>query len=205
MENLEIFRNEFKKCESMEKFFEREQCYAIRTEKKNANIFKIFYSELVGNLVKILPKLLLKFNTDNTRMFYRKLNPNLEKFELVCITEETIKKLLRCSDVSKAPGMDEIQPRFLKDGPEVLAKPICDTISLSIKLATFPDKCKIAKLAPLFKEGSKTDPKNYKPISLLPLISKLIQKLVHIQTQEYLDKKWLNLQISVRLQEKIFD
>ena len=76
--------------------------------KKNANIFKTFYSELAGNLVKMFPKPSLKFNTNKTMMFYKKSNPNLEKFELVCITEETIKKLLRCSDVSKAPGMDEI-------------------------------------------------------------------------------------------------
>ena len=107
-------------------------------------------------------------------MLHKKFNPNSEKFELVCITEETIKKLLCCLDVSKGPGMDEISPRFLKDGTEVLAKPIRDIINLSIKLSTFPDKCKIAKLTPLFKKGSKTDPKNYRPISLLPLISKLI-------------------------------
>ena len=88
---------------------------------KNANIFKAFYSELAGNLVKKLLKLPLKFNTDKTMMFYKKLNPNLEKFELVCITEE---KLLSCLDVSKAPGMDEIAPGFLKDGTEVLGKPI---------------------------------------------------------------------------------
>ena len=87
--------------------------------------------------------------------------------------------------------MDEISPRFLKDGTEVLAKPICDIIILSIKLSTFPDKCKIAKLTPLFKKGSKTDPKNYRPISLLLLISKLIEKAIHIQTQEYLDKNGL--------------
>ena len=93
-----------------------------------------------------------------------------------------------CLDVSKAPGMDEISPRFLKDGAEVLAKPICDIINFSIKLPTFPDKCKTAKLTPLFKKGSKTDPKNYRPISLLPLLSKLIKKAIHIQTQEYLDK-----------------
>ena len=46
-------------------------------------------------------------------MFYKKLNPNLGKFELVCITEETMKKLLCCLDVSKAPGMVEISPKFL--------------------------------------------------------------------------------------------
>ena len=44
---------------------------------------------------------------------------------------------------------------------------------------------------PLFKKGSKTDSKNYRPISLLPLISKLIEKAIHIQTQEYLDKNGL--------------
>ena len=121
--------------------------------KKNANVFKTFYSELAGNLVKMLPKPPLKFNTFKTMMFYKKLNPNLEKFELVCITEQTIKKLLCCLDVSKAPGMDEISPRFLEDGAE--AKPICDIINLSIKLSTFPDKCKIAKLTPLLKKDPK--------------------------------------------------
>ena len=139
----------------------------------------------------MLPKLLLKFNTDNTRMFYRKLNPNLEKFELVCITEETIKKLLCCLDVSKAPGIDEISDRFLKDGAEVLAKPICDFINLSINRSTFPGKCEIAKLTPLFKKGFKTGPRNYRPISLLSLVSTSTEKTIHIQTQEYLDKNGL--------------
>ena len=62
---------------------------------------------------------------------------------------------------------------------------------MSIKLSTFPDKCKIAKLTPLFKKGSKTDPKNYRPISLFPLISKLIEKAIHIQTQDYQDRNGL--------------
>ena len=159
--------------------------------KQNANTFKTFYPELAGNLVKKLPKPSLKFNTDKTMMFYKNLNPNLEKFELVCITEETIKKLLCCLDVSKAPGINEICPRFLKYGSEGLTKPICDIINLSIKLLTFPDKCKIAKLTSLFKKGFNTDPRNYRPISLLPLISKLIEKAIHIQTQEYLDKNGL--------------
>ena len=70
MENLEIFRNEFKNCESIENLFEREWCYVIRT-KKNANILKIFYSELARNLVKMLPKPPLKFNTDKTMMLYK--------------------------------------------------------------------------------------------------------------------------------------
>ena len=50
----------------------------------------------------------------------------------------------------------------------------------------FPDQCKIAKLKPLFKKGDKTKPKNFRPISLLPLISKVLEKIIHDQTQEFL-------------------
>ena len=121
-------------------------------------------------------------------MFYKKLKPNIEKFKLLYITEAITNKLLRCLNISKAPGMDEIPSKFLKDGAEVLTKPICDIINLSIKLCTFQGKCKIARLIRLFEKGLKTDPKNYRPISLLSLLSKLIEKATCTQTQEYLDK-----------------
>ena len=49
-------------------------------------------------------------------------------------------------------------------------------INLSIKLDTFPLKCKIAKIKTLFKKGIKTEANNYTTLSLLPLISKVIQK-----------------------------
>ena len=81
MENLEIFRNEFKKSESIKNLFEREWFTQFKL-KNNANIFKTFYSELAGNLVKKLPKPPLKFITD-VLMFYKKLNANLENFELL--------------------------------------------------------------------------------------------------------------------------
>ena len=58
--------------------------------------------------------------------------------------------------------------------------------NLSIKLGSFPDSCKIAKLKPLFKKGSKTNPSNIRSISLLPFISKIIKKLIHEQTSSFL-------------------
>ena len=149
---------------------------------KNANIFKTFYSELAGNLLKKLPKPPLKFNSEKTKMFYKKLKPNIGKLELLCFAEDITNTSLRCLDVCKAPGMDEISYKFLKDGAEVLKKPICDIINLSINLFTFPDKCKFAKLIPSLKKGLKTDPKNYRPISLFPRLPKLIEKAIHTQT-----------------------
>ena len=56
----------------------------------------------------------------------------------------------------------------------------------SMALGVFPDACKIAKVKLRFKKGSKTDPSNYRPISLLPLLSKVFERVVLDQTEEFL-------------------
>ena len=75
----------------------------------------------------------------------------------------------------KATGVDNLAGRCLKDGSNILCTPIAKTCILSIKLASFPDNCKVAKIKPLYKKGLKTDSKNFRPISLLTLISKIIE------------------------------
>ena len=90
------------------------------------------------------------------------------------MSEEAVLKQLQDLDESKAAGLDNLSG---KDGETILAKPISQICNLSIKYSIFPSDCKIAKLKPLFKKGSKTDPQNYRPISLLPLVSKIIDKV----------------------------
>ena len=91
-------------------------------------------------------------------------------------------------DTNKAAGIDGISGLFFKDGSQILAKPITNLVNLSISLSSVPESCKIAKLKPIFKKGSKLDPKNYRPISLLPLISKVLEKVIHNQTQTLLNE-----------------
>ena len=66
----------------------------------------------------------------------------------------------------------------------VLAKPVSQICNLSIKYSIFPSDFKKAKLKPLFKKGSKAATQNYRPISLLPLVSKITEKVF----QSFLDK-----------------
>ena len=61
--------------------------------------------------------------------------------------------------------MYSISGTFLKDGADILAITVTQICSISIKLAHFPNNCKLAKLKPLYKKGSKTDPKNFWAIS----------------------------------------
>ena len=84
--------------------------------------------------------------------------------------------------------MDQIPAKCLRDGAEALALPLGNIINLSIKLSTFPEECKIAKLKPIFKKGARTDPKNYCLISFLQLLSKITEKSIHFQIEDFLNK-----------------
>ena len=72
-----------------------------------------------------------------------------------------ILNILNSLNSSKAGDIDNLSGKFLKDGADILARPISQPFNLSIKLNSLPGSCKIAKVKPLFKKGSKTDPQNY--------------------------------------------
>ena len=89
---------------------------------------------------------------------------------------------------SKAADIDSISGICPKVGTDILARPISKLCNLSIKLNLFPRSCRIAKVKLLFKKGSKTDPQNYRSISLLCILSKIIERIIHDQTQDFLSK-----------------
>ena len=130
-----------------------------------------------------------KFDINLVREFYKPLNPEENPFHFTKVPEKTILDFLKELKTNKATGIDNLSGCFLKDGSNVLATPIAQICNLSIKLSAVPDACKIAKLKPLYKKGKNTDPKNYKPISLLPVISKIFEKVIHDQTMEFVTKK----------------
>ena len=102
------------------------------------------------------------------------------------VSQDTVLDILKNTKTSKAAGLDNLPGIFLRDGAEILSTSITQLCNLSILLSSFPNDCKIAKVIPLYKKGSKTDPKNYRPISLLPLLSKIVEKVIHDQTQQFL-------------------
>ena len=150
--------------------------------------FKDYYSNLAGKLLKKLPKPPNKFTLNAVFQHYKGIIQS-DSFNLATVSENTVLTILKNTKVSKAAGLDNLSGRFLKDGATVLAKPITDLCNLSITSGKFPDSCKIAKLKPIYKKGSLTEASNYRPISLLPLISKVIEKVIHDQTSTFLNSR----------------
>ena len=82
-----------------------------------------------------------------------------------------------------------IPARFLKDGARILYQPLNYIINLSLMSSTFPDDMKIAKVTPLHKKKDKTDVGNYRPISVLSIVSKILERSVHTQIEKYFQEK----------------
>ena len=97
-----------------------------------------------------------------------------------------ISDLIKNCDINKVAGYDDLSSRFLKDGEDILTIPITQICNLSIEFSHFPKDCKVAKLSLFIKKGTETDPKNFRPISLLPIVSKIIEKVIHNQAMNYL-------------------
>ena len=85
----------------------------------------------------------------------------------------------------KATGLHDIPNRALKNCAEKITPSLSYLLNLSVRTRVFPDDFKIAKVAPVFKNGDKGDPGNYRPISVLPTIAKIFEKLIYNQLYSY--------------------
>ena len=95
--------------------------------------------------------------------------------ELLC-TEEEVYNILRTLDVSKSNGHDDISARMLKETALSMTSIVTQLFNISIKLGELPDEWKVARVSPIPKSGKSSDPTNYRPISLLSILSKLLEK-----------------------------
>ena len=91
-------------------------------------------------------------------------------------------------DTSKATGTDMIGPRLLKLAAQYIANEVTFICNHSINNSVFPNKWKEAKVTPLHKNGPLEEVNNFRPISILPVMSKVLEKHVHDSLSEFLQE-----------------
>ncbi len=106
--------------------------------------------------------------------------------QLTEINIDDVWKLICTLSPSKATGLDGIPARLIKLCGHLILSPLHYIFNLSIKTLTFPQIWKEAQITPLFKGGNQDQPDNYRPISVLPIFSKLLERLVHNQIYDVL-------------------
>ena len=148
---------------------------------------------VAADLVKKLPNPLGAFRTTTYifRRFYAQKIGLRSGFTLSPVTSLFVRKQLQSLDVKKAVGLDGVSSMFLRDGTDCIVAPVTHIINISIITETVPAAFKDAKVIPLFKKGSTLDPGNYRPVSILNVLSKLLERAAHSQLSNYLEKRGL--------------
>lgn len=106
-------------------------------------------------------------------------------FNIPPVTEIWVKKYLLSMDKNKATGLDNIPAKALKMCASSISKWITKICNHSIKSNVFPNQWKIARVTPLHKKNSVHEPANYRPISILPVLSKILEKHVSNALYEF--------------------
>ena len=102
------------------------------------------------------------------------------------VTPEAVSKVIAGLKNSKSTGNDYIDTRIIKLAGQSILPAITHIINLSISHSKFPDIWKIAKVVPLLKKGDPLEPKNYRPVALLPVLSKILERAIFNQLVQYL-------------------
>lgn len=140
------------------------------------------------------------FNSIGKRMAEKIRNPSTTNFEnlshipeqinslfLRPTTVEELIKLIRALELHKAPGPDGINSYIIKKSEAVIAPALMKLFNKCLDKGIFPDSLKTASIVPLHKGGAREEPTNYRPISLLPQFSKLLEKTIKNRMISFLD------------------
>ena len=142
---------------------------------KICNIFNDYFVNIGTKLANELPECAINFKS-----YLPTIESNLSfKFEEIDTTE--IVNIIRNLNSKKASGYDQITTRSIKENILVLAPVLTELVNMMFRESVFPDCLKVAKVIPLFKKGSKSNPTNYRPISILPILSKITEKVMSHQ------------------------
>ena len=108
-------------------------------------------------------------------------------FNIEPINEDTTIKIIDRLQPKSSHGIDNMSTKLLKTVKSEICKPITLIINQSLVTGIFPNKLKIAKVIPLYKKGDDSIFDNYRPISILPSISKVFERTMFNQLHEYFD------------------
>ena len=108
----------------------------------------------------------------------------------IVLTEYCSSSCLFCPVLSsfKATASDQISACLLKTAAPQISDSLCYVINMSMKSGTVPKEWKHARVLPLYKDGKCDEASNYRPISVLPIISKIMERIVHDQLYKFIEE-----------------
>lgn len=152
------------------------------TSSISPNDFNIYFSSIASKIVKDIP------NFADVDPEYKKFGST---FEFEEVTYTGIRDIVRSLKNSKSRDIYGLSVQILKRNINTLCIPLTKMLNKCIKAGMFPSDLKVAKVLPLFKDGDRNNVSSYRPISVLPIFSKLFEKVLNIQIVNYFERNKL--------------
>lgn len=137
--------------------------------------------------VNIACKLAIVFDS-NTLVDYQAIQRTKNSLFIAPTDECEVLKLIKGLKNHGKPNDGVLTNKLIKNCRHTLAPYLTDIINLSINSGIVPISCKTARVVPIHKAGAKNLPGNYRPISILPALSKLLEKVIKIRLMSFLTK-----------------
>ena len=152
-----------------------------KTSKTIASLFNNFFTNIGISLANAIKQKCA------SKTFHSDQPPQVNStFKFKEIEVLSVQKQLSALKINKSTGLDRISARLLKDAAVIIAPTLTDIFNQSLKSSTFPKIFKEGKVTPIFKSGDRTNMSNYRPITVLPILSKILERFVHTQIYNYL-------------------
>ena len=173
----------------------------IKNDSSVANVLNNFFSNIVktlrisdymhihalGEVVNDPPtlKAIMKYGNHPSVLTILDKYENSSIFTFSHVTKEVVLKEIDSLDTTKLPQDTDTPTKIIKQNLDTFASFICKSFSNMIDSSTFPAALKLAYIKPVFKKGSKNSKENYRPVSILPNISKIYKRCMYKQISGY--------------------
>ena len=176
--------NKHKKSNSFPSYFLMDGM-KITNKNEIAENFNKFFTE-------IGPSLSNKIVTNSSKAYKSFLTDKIAcSFDFKTVTVDDVLNIIKKIKPKSSSGHDKISSILLKRISNHISPTLALIINQSLLTGIFPDKLKIAQVMPLYKKDNPHIFDNYRPISLLPVVSKIFEKIVYIQLYDYMVKNQL--------------
>ena len=175
-EIIKELSNGNKRKSSIDKIFFNRKYYYKDTE--IATLFNRFFVTIAHDLAAALPP------SNQSPYIYVQPNDNNPSIELNPVTPVELSNIIQSMKVTKT-DVNEISIKLFKKYHTYFIDCLCDLINLCFTSGIFPDCLKKATIIPIFKKGISSDMSNYRPIALLPFISKILERCIFDRISNY--------------------
>ena len=153
---------------------------------------------MVRNTNNATLKVILKHRNHPSNIAIQNKCKGKGNFNFIEVDQKQIEKEILKLDVNKASQSFDIPMKVLKENGDIFSSFLCNSFNNTIKLSTFPEILKHADITPLYKKGKNVIEGNYRPVSILPNLSKIFEKYMFEQMSQFFENIFSKYQCAFR-------